>query len=125
MHRIAYATPLHISLNRFLIVLRVPSSKLRIVPLNIASSGITFGAEPEWNSHTEITAFSWQLRSRARIDVSDVTMVLAASKESTLSYGYAPWPPLPFTVTVKKQGWAIIASSGQYSNPRSSSGVLW
>ena len=110
---------------RFSIKSKTAGSRSRIVPFSTAESGSTFVASPAWNCVTETTAFSSDRVDRDVMVCSACTTALPARTASTPAWGCDAWQPLPLTVTVNSDTWAMSAPGLTWTSPSGNDGQLW
>jgi hypothetical protein len=98
--------------------LRVPSLVLRTVSWSLTSSGMMLCLVPPWIEPTVTTAGSVGLTSRLTSVCRSRTSLAAMTTGSMVVCGWAPWPPLPRSVTSTL---STLASAG----PSRDASVPW
>ena len=100
------------------------ASKLRTVPVTVASAGSTLWLLPPFTRVTDSTADSAGSMRRETMVLSCATSWLAASSTSGVRCGCAAWPPRPRSTMSKRSAAAMIGPGRVCAWPSGRSGQL-
>mmetsp|Transcript_62070 Transcript_62070/g.189557 ORF Transcript_62070/g.189557 Transcript_62070/m.189557 type:complete len:386 (+) Transcript_62070:500-1657(+) len=120
----ALQTPFTTSWNLLLIVAKTASSTSRMVPPNVAVSGMTLSLSPAWNWATVTTALAQLGSARDTMVCSELTSAAPHTMGSMQACGWEPCPPRPAMTMRKVHVCAITAPVFTAKLPRFQVGQL-